>query len=121
MIFVSGMTPRENGNLLYTGQIARHAKPDTFRPAVELATQNALWAAESELTAGERIRSVLSLTVYINAPTDYTRHSQIADFATSYIQSRFPGERVPARAAVGVISLPGNAVVEVSLVAIGGP
>ncbi|WP_245331651.1 RidA family protein [Bradyrhizobium sp. NAS80.1] len=101
MIFVSGMTPRKDGNLLYTGQVVTNATLDTYRPAVELATQNALRAAESELTAGERISSVLSLTVYINGPTDYTRHSEIADFATSYIESRIPGARAPARTAVG--------------------
>ncbi|WP_298271568.1 RidA family protein [uncultured Bradyrhizobium sp.] len=117
LIFVSGMTPRRNGKLVHVGQVVPGAMIEDYRAAVELATQNALQAAEATLGDGERIASALSLTVYINAPAGYAHHATIADFASRHLESCLPESPLPARAAVGVASLPGDAVVEVALVA----
>ncbi|NUB28135.1 RidA family protein [Azospirillum brasilense] len=121
MVFVSGMTPRKNGKLLHAGQVVWDTPVETYRHAVELATENALQAAAAQLAIGERIVSVLNLTVYVNAPTGYTCHSQIADFASHCIESHAVEGGVPSRTAIGVSSLPGGAVVEVALIAVAGP
>jgi enamine deaminase RidA (YjgF/YER057c/UK114 family) len=63
LIFVLGMTPRKNGELLHVGQVALDAPDETYRAAVELAAENALQAAGAQLAAGEKIASALSLTV----------------------------------------------------------
>lgn len=118
LIFVSGMTPRRNGNLVHVGQVEPGAVIESYRAPVELATQNALQAAEATLGDGERIASALSLTVYINAPAGYAHHAKIADFASRHLESCLPESPLPARAAIGVASLPGDAVVEVALVAV---
>lgn len=116
LVFVSGMTPRRNGVLLHAGQVAVDAPVELYEEAVRLATGNALQAAEAQLRSGERIASVLSLTVYVNAMPGFTRHSQIADIASRHIQDRIHAA-LPSRAAIGVASLPGNAVVEISMIA----
>ncbi|PJO48103.1 RidA family protein [Brucella pituitosa] len=116
MIFVSGMTPRENGKLLHVGQVVLEAPVETYRRAMELATKNALTAAKSHLVSGEQILSVLSLTVYVNAPAGYTLHSRIADFASRFMEEN-TNDGVSSRAAIGVSSLPGDATFEVSIIA----
>ncbi len=116
LVFVSGMTPRRNGVLLHAGQVAPDAPAELYDDAVRLATENALQAVRAQLQGGERIGSVLSLTVYVNAPPGFTRHSQIADIASRHIQRCIPAD-LPSRAAIGVASLPGNAVVEISMMA----
>lgn len=116
LVFVSGMTPRRNGVLLHAGQVASDAPAGLYEQAVRLATGNALQAAEAQLRSGERIASVLSLTVYVNAPPGFTRHSQIADIASRHIQDCIHAA-LPSRTAIGVASLPGNAVVEISMIA----
>lgn len=116
LIFVSGMTPRANGELLHAGQVELEAPVETYRAAVELAASNALTAAKSQLASDEQIDAVLSLTVYVNASTGYTLHSKIADFASQYLEEHTKGG-VPSRAAVGVSSLPGGATVELSIIA----
>lgn len=121
LIFVSGMTPRRDGVLLHAGAVAPDAPAESYRAAVELATGNALLAAEGQLAAGEHLAGVISLTVYVNAPAGYTRHSQIADMASHLIEVRCPGAALPSRAAIGVASLPGDAVVEIALVAHAAP
>jgi enamine deaminase RidA (YjgF/YER057c/UK114 family) len=54
----------------------------------------------------------------VNAPSGYTRHSQIADLASRHIEQRIVGGGLPARVAIGVASLPGDASVEISLTAV---
>jgi enamine deaminase RidA (YjgF/YER057c/UK114 family) len=119
LIFVSGQTPRKNGKLLHAYQVALDAPDETYRAAVELAAaDNALQAAGAQLAVGERIASALSLTVYVNAPAGYTRHAHLADFASRHIEIHLGEEGIASRAAIGVASLPGGAVVEVALVAV---
>lgn len=120
LIFVSGMTPRRDGVLLQTGPVAHAAPAESYRAAVELATANALHAAEAQLAVGEHMAGVISLTVYVNAPAGYVRHSQIADMASHLIAARYGGA-LPSRTAIGVASLPGDAVVEIAMVAHAAP
>ena len=114
LIFVSGMTPRENGVLIATGKIAPGDPLEKHRQVVELATHNALSAARSVLGEGEKLAEAVSLTVYLNTAPDFADHPKCADFASAVLAETFG--TVPSRAAVGVNSLPGNAPVEISLV-----
>jgi hypothetical protein len=99
--------------------VALDAPDETYRAAVELAAENALQAAGAQqLAAGEQIASARSLTVYVNAPAAYTRHSHLADFASRRIESHTGEGSFASRTAIGVASLPGGALVEVALVAV---
>jgi enamine deaminase RidA (YjgF/YER057c/UK114 family) len=121
LIFVSGQTPRKNGELLHAGQVTLDAPDETYRAPVELAAENALQAAGAQLATGERVAAALSLTVYVNAPAGYARHSHLADFASRLIEDRIGEGGVASRAAIGVASLPGDAVVEIALIAVAAP
>jgi enamine deaminase RidA (YjgF/YER057c/UK114 family) len=82
-----------------------------------VACSNALAAAEALLAEGESLSVILSLTVYIAAEPGFTAHSKLADFASAFLESRLGRRGIGSRAAVGVATLPGNAPVEVQLVA----
>lgn len=117
VIRTSGMTPRKNGELLYSGKILAGDPPAIHRPAVELATINALAAARSCLTPGEEIAAILQLTVFLNTGPGFARHSAVADYASDILMKTLGPSAIGSRAAVGVASLPGGAPVEVTLVA----
>lgn len=117
VIYTAGMTPRRNGVLLFKGLIGRNDVPDAHAEAVVLATANALSAARNLLGDGEEIRGILSLTVFIAAEQGFTAHSQLADFASAHLRVELGQAGRCARAAVGVATLPGNAPVEVQLIA----
>lgn len=116
MIYTAGMTPRDNGILLMTGKVKQNAELEIYRGAVEQAMSNALVAAEAKLGSGERICQVLQLTVFVNGETDFTSHSRLADFATSYLCEKLGEVGIAARTAVGVATLPGDAPVEIQMV-----
>ncbi len=116
IIYSAGMTPRQNGVMQYAGQV-QVAKPvEEYREAVILATRNALAAVNSLICAGESLDKALTLTVYVNAEHGYTKHAQIADFASDILCEVLGANGAVSRAAIGVASLPGNAPVEVQLV-----
>ena len=118
LVHTSGMTPRDNGVLMFTGRVNPSAPLESYQAAVELATKNALTAARLLAAPHERVAGVLSLTVYIAVEPDFTAHARLADFASAYLQRELGDEGIGCRAAVGVASLPGNAPVEIQLVAI---
>ncbi len=117
IVYTSGMTPRHNGVLTLTGKISCSESLATYREPVRLAAANALAAARNLLTAQEHLAKVLSLTVFIAADKTFQEHSRLADFASEYFQQELGDAGVGSRAAVGVASLPGNAPVEIQLVA----
>ena len=57
------------------------------------------------------------LTVYVNAEEGYTSHAKIGDAASNFLYETLGDAGIGSRAAIGVASLPGNAPVEVQLVA----
>ena len=117
LIFTSGMTPRRDGKLIVTGQVLADAPLDSFRTAIEQACSNALRAARSQLQPGEAIAQIINLTVYIHAAPGFTDHAKLADFASDYFRAELGEGGIGARAAIGVATLPGNAPVEIQLVA----
>ena len=120
LIFTAGMTPRKNGVLLMSGKITPDRPLEDYREAVIQAAFNALTAARNTLKEGERIVQILSLTVYLNASPDYTTHAKVGDIASTWLYEQLGEAGVGPRAAIGVATLPGNAPVEIQLVAAAG-
>jgi len=112
----AGMTPRSNGKLIFAGKVKAEEPLENYREAVVLAVKNALTAVQNTVLPDERIASVLSMTVYINAAEGFTAHSKLADFASDYLYKTLGRTAVAARTAVGVGSLPANAPVEIQIV-----
>lgn len=117
LVFTAGMTPRNNGVLQFKGPVRASADPALQREAVELACRNALTAVQMRLAQDERITAILSMTVYIAAEAGFTAHSKLADLASEFLRAELGEWGIGSRAAVGVASLPGDAPVEIQLIA----
>jgi enamine deaminase RidA (YjgF/YER057c/UK114 family) len=117
----AGMTPRVDGKLAVSACVGSddRAGDITVEHAANLAAssvQRAIDACLQVLPEGGRLVRPIALSVYVRSRADFTRHSEVADGASSVLAATFGGQ-VPARAAVGVCSLPGGAPVEVVLTA----
>ncbi|RYF61647.1 MAG: RidA family protein [Comamonadaceae bacterium] len=115
-VFTAGMTPRENGVLLFSGKVRHDVDIGSLAEPVALATRNAVEAARSVLRGSEDFAQLLHMVVYIACEPDFSRHSAVADLASGYLRDRFGEAGVGARTAVGVACLPGDATVEIQLV-----
>ena len=118
MIYTAGMTPRKNGVLIQTGPVSITKPVSTYKEAVQQSTANALTAALNTLSEHERLEQILSLTVYIQAENTFQAHSRLADYASAYLFERMGNAGIASRAAIGVSSLPGNAPVEIQMIAV---
>lgn len=116
-IYTSGMTPRRDGVLIQTGPVRADTPVADYAAAVTLACQNALTAARAKLLPDEAITAILSMTVFVAAEAGFTAHSKLADIASAYLRAELGSGGIGARAAVGVATLPGNAPVEITLIA----
>ena len=117
LVYTSGMTPRENGRLLFSGKIKLSEPIETYKEAVRLATSNALTAARGLASGQECIEKIITLTVFIAAEDGFTAHAKLADFAAEYLHEELGEYGIGSRAAIGVATLPGDAPVEIQLVA----
>ena len=117
VIYVSGMTPRLDGELQYSGKIKTTDVISDYREAVRLATGNALIAARQCLRENEELSVILQLQVFINAEENFGAHAKVADFASEFLIENIGAACIGSRAAIGVASLPSNAPVEITLTA----
>lgn len=117
IVYTSGMTPRKTGKLIYSGQIKADQPIESYRDSIELATLNALFAAQSCLNEGEKISVILQLNVFLNTEKEFTAHAKIADYASKVLIKTLGDNCIGSRAAIGVASLPSNAPVEIVLTA----
>lgn len=117
IVYTAGMTPRHKGVLIQSGKVITGEPISTYKAAVEQATANALSAIIKTLSKDESLGQILSLHVYINAHETFEAHSSLADFASEYLYDKLGDLAIGSRAAIGVASLPGNAPVEIQIVA----
>lgn len=117
LIFSAGMTPRKDGKLLFSGKIKADDTPEMWREAVRQAADNALTAIRNCLEEGESIRQILNMTVYINTAPDFRTHAAIGDLASEYLCEELGEAGIGARACIGMTTLPGDAPVEIQLIA----
>lgn len=120
LIYTAGMTPRKDGVLLMSGKVSVETPIEHYREAAVQAAANALTAARNCLAEGESIVQIMALTVYVNAEEGYTTHAKIGDLASEYLYEQLGDAGIGPRATVGVASLPGNAPVEIQIVAAAG-
>lgn len=118
LIFTAGLTPRKDGVLILTGQVDPEKPLEYYREAARQAAGNALAAASSVLEEGKSLSEILSMTVMVNAPAGYTLHTRIADFASEYLVEVLGERGIGCRTAIGASSLPGDAPLEINLVAV---
>jgi enamine deaminase RidA (YjgF/YER057c/UK114 family) len=117
----AGMTPRVGGKQVVSACVGsdERAGDISVERAANLAgqsVQRAIDACLQALPEGGRLVRPVTMTVYVRSRADFTQHSNVADGASAVLSATFEGQ-VPARAAVGVCSLPGGAPVEVVLTA----
>ena len=61
------------------------------------------------------------INVYVNAAPDFLQHPKLADFASAYLLEELGTAGICARCALGMGTLPGDAPVEINLMAMAGP
>lgn len=113
VVYLAGQVNEWNGTVPYVGKLGRDFDVDAGREAARLCALNLL--ACLELAAGDldRVRRCLRLGGFVNSAEGFVDVPAVVNGASDLIVSLWGENGRHARTAVGVMSLPRGAAVEV--------
>ncbi len=116
-VWVSGQIVTEAGKPVSPGLVDRDVPVDVAQELARRAALQALGALAAELGSIDRVQGIVRATVYVASVPGFGRQPEVANGATELFIQIFGEAGRPARAAIGVASLPFNVPVEVECVA----
>jgi enamine deaminase RidA (YjgF/YER057c/UK114 family) len=114
--WVSGQIVLWEGEVLHPGLVDRDVPFDAAKDLAHRAVLQALSALQAALGSLDRVRQVVRVVVYVASVPTFNRQHEVANGATEVLTQIFGEAGRPARAAIGVASLPLDAPVEVEMV-----
>jgi enamine deaminase RidA (YjgF/YER057c/UK114 family) len=115
LLYVSGNGPFI-GESRITGRVPDTCSFEDACRAAECCVLNILSQIKLFLNDLSRVTNCVKMTVYVTSAADFNRQPQVANAATELLMALFGREiGCPARAAVGVSSLPADFAVEIDL------
>ena len=116
LVFTAGQVPIRDGSLLHVGKVGAEVSEADARACAELCALNALAAAVSVAGGLDAIQQIVKVVVYVASAADFVGQPAVANGASELLGAVFGDAGQHARSAVGAVSLPLNAPVEVDLV-----
>ena len=117
VLYVSGQVPLRDGRVAYTGKVGVDLPVEEGQAAARTCAINVI--AQARAACGgdlDRVKQVLKLGGFVNAPPDFTGHPVVVNGASDLMVEIFGDAGRHARFAVGVGSLPLNSAVEVEAI-----
>ena len=116
-VWVSGQIVIDAGKPVSPGLVDKDVPVDVAKDLARRAALQALSALAAELGSIDRVKGIVRVTVYVASSLGFGRQPEVANGATELFIQVFGEAGRPARAAIGVASLPFNAPVEVECMA----
>ncbi len=112
LAFLSGQISRLADGVILTGKAGEGLSLESAQEGARAAALNVLSVIKHQI-GFERFRRVVRLTGFVQAAPDFYEISQVMNAASELMIAVFGDAGVHARSAVGMASLPLNAVVEI--------
>jgi enamine deaminase RidA (YjgF/YER057c/UK114 family) len=117
LLFLSGQLPLRDGQLTATGLVGAAISEDAAKEAMRQAALNALAIIRAELGSLDRVRRIVRLTGYVACTSEFANQPAVTNAASEVFLQLFGPERgCHARSAVGAVSLPRQAPVELEVI-----
>lgn len=116
LLFTAGQLPLADGKLQVAGLLGRDVAVGTGREAAKLCAINVLAQVKSAIADLEKIRRLVKITVFVASSPDFTEQHLVANGASDFLADVLGDRGRHARSAVGMVSLPLNAAVEVEAI-----
>jgi enamine deaminase RidA (YjgF/YER057c/UK114 family) len=116
LVMTSGQVPIVKGEIKYKGKVGKDLSEEDGIKAAEVCALNCLAAIKGVIGNLDRVVEVVKLTVFVASAEDFTAQPKVANGASELIGKIFGDAGKHVRSAVGVISLPLNAAVEIEMI-----
>jgi enamine deaminase RidA (YjgF/YER057c/UK114 family) len=114
MVYVSGQLPMRDGELLATGRVGAEVTAEQAYDLARVCALNGLAAAASAVHDLDRVVQVAKVVGFVASTSDFTNQPAVVNGASDLLGEIFGSPH--ARSAVGVVSLPRGAPVEVEMI-----
>jgi enamine deaminase RidA (YjgF/YER057c/UK114 family) len=116
LVFLSGILPLVEGNLLRRGKVGENVSLDDAREDAKRAVMNALSVLRSYTGSLNAVKRCIKITGYVASSSDFTEQPKVLNAASDLLYEIFGEAGRHARAAVGVTVLPLNAPIEIEFI-----
>lgn len=117
LLYVTGVLPFSEGRIQYAGRVGVEIGQGNARLAARMAAVMALAMARKELGGSLKdIKRVVSMEGFVACGAEFRDHTKVLDGASELFVQVFGTNGRHTRTAVGVLSLPQNACVELAVV-----
>ena len=117
LVFVAGHGPCGGLNETNTGKVGRDHSVEEGYAVARWVGICLLASLKREIGDLRRVRRIVRVFGMVNAPPDFTQHSQVINGCSDLLEEVFgPAVAKHARAAVGMASLPRDQAVEIEMV-----
>ena len=117
LVFLSGAIPVRADGSRIEGKVGAGLTVEQGYDAARLTAVGLLARLRAEIGSLDKVRRIVKLTGFINAPPEFTQHPQVMNGASDLMGEVFGDAGKHARAAVGMGSLPFNVAIEIELIA----
>lgn len=115
-IYTSGQLPMKDGKLLYAGHAGTDFSREEAYQACKISALNCLGAIKTKVKSLDEIEAIVKINVFISSSPDFFEQPFAANGASDLMLEIFGEEGIHGRTAVGVASLPMNALCEVEMI-----
>jgi enamine deaminase RidA (YjgF/YER057c/UK114 family) len=116
LLYISGQLPIRDGALIHTGRVPDAVTLEAAKEAARQCLINALAVAREQLTTLDRVVRIVRLSGFVASAPDFYQQPAIINGASDLLEAVFGVAGQHSRIAVGVVSLPLNAPVELDLI-----
>lgn len=115
LLYVSGQIPLEDGKVVFTGKVS-DANIETAQKSARICAINILAQLKKELGDLEKISRFVRVSGFVNSVPEFTQHPKVINAASDLLYEIFGDHGKHTRIAVGVSSLPLNAMTEIDAI-----
>lgn len=116
LIFLSGHGPLKADGSYMTGKVGKDATLEQAFMAARQTAISMLSTLKAEVGDLNKVKRVVKVFGMVNCTEDFTDQPKVMNGFSDLIVSVYGEKGIHARSAVGVISLPGNMMVEVEMI-----
>lgn len=116
LLFTAGQLPLVGGKLMATGLLGRDLDTAAGKEAAKACAINILAQVKAATGDLEKIVRLVKITVFVASTPDFTEQHLVANGASDFLATILGDRGKHARSAVGTVSLPLNAPVEIEAI-----
>ena len=115
ILFISGQIPMENGKVVFMGKVSDE-NIETAQKSAKMCAVNILAQIKRETGSLDKVTKIIKLSGFVNSVSEFSQQPKVINPASDLFFELFGEKGKHARVAVGVSSLPLEAMTEIDAI-----